>query len=222
MIVLTDRVFSPQKTAPLLMLIAVVFFLLPRQAQAESTLLDKVIGLNLGLNGYSIGKKLTPEQKKIAAAHREDDAHAGTIKFVDNDLHVIVDKESGRVLALYKRKEGVGKPELKNMIAELMDHFDAPTVMAHDKIIYWAYTRHGALSEEDFAKAKKVGQVPQLGIIATVKLNSDIEIAPDPQKTTSKDQESDAGNSDDQQGVIYFIITSDPLVKQFLDKRQEQ
>jgi len=196
-----------------------MLFLLPGALMAKTSLLEDVIGLDLGMQGYTIGKKLTPEQEKIAQAHAEKDAHEGTLKFVDQDLHVVVDKDSGRVLALYKRRENADLPMLKTMVAELMDRFGAPTVMAHDKIIYWAFNRHGAVSEEDFARAKKVGQTAGLGIIATVKLNSEMEIAPDPVDSGSAAQKGKEA-APEQTGVIYFIITSDPLVKEFLAREQ--
>jgi len=215
-----QRIFPQQPALIMLTALAALLFVCPGQVAAESGLLKDVIGLDLGMQGYTIGKKLTPEQEKIARAHPEENAHAGTFKFVDQDLHVVVDKESGRVLALYKRREDADQTVLKTMVAELMDRFASPTVMAHDKIIYWAYNRHGAVSEEDFARAKKVGQIPQLGIIATVKLNSDREITSDP--VENKKDTKDTGAAQDKKGVVYFIITSDPLVKQFLARQQEK
>ena len=220
MIATSDQPLILRLAALLLILAGAVLCLRPCPVLAGKGLLKDVIDLDLGMQGYTIGKKLNADQERIARAYAEEDAHAGTIKFIDQDLHVVVDKVSGRVLALYKRKEDASKAELKTMIAELMDRFSSPTVMAHDKIIYWAYNRHGAVSEEDFARAKKVGQVPQLGIIATVKLNSDMEITSDP--VEGKEDKKDAATGQDKKGVVYFIITSDPLVKQFLASQQEK
>ena len=220
MIATSDQPLILRLAALLLILAGAVLCLRPCPALAGNGLLKDVVDLDLGMQGYIIGRKLNADQEKIARQHAEKDAHAGTIKFIDQDLHVVVDKASGRVLALYKRKEDASRAELKTMIAELMDRFASPTVMAHDKIIYWAYNRHGAISEEDFARAKKVGQVPQLGIIATVKLNSDMEITSDP--VEGKKDKKDAGAARDNKGVVYFIITSDPLGKQFLARQQEK
>ena len=220
MIATSDQPLILRLAALLLFFAGAVLCLRPCPVLAESGLLKDVIGLDLGMQGYTIGRKLNADQEKIARLHAEEGAQAGTIKFIDRDLHVVVDRESGRVLALYKRKEDATKAELKTMIAELMDRFASPTVMAHDKIIYWAYNRHGAISEEDFARAKKVGQVPQLGIIATVKLNSDMEITSDP--VEGKNDKKDVGAGQNKKGVVYFIITSDPLGKQFLARQQEK
>ena len=104
------------------------------------------------------------------------------------------------------------------MVVELMDQFGTPTTMAHEKIVYWAFNRHGAVSDEDFEQAKKIKQTADLDIIATVKLNSELEITPDPKE----DAESTAEKKADAIGSIYFIITSDPLVKEFMaDHPQE-
>ncbi len=179
-----------------------------------------VAQLNLGLQGYRIGKKLTTAQKKTAKAHPGQKAYAGTYKFVDQDLFVVVEKKSDSVLALYKRVPGADKKQLKAMVASLMDRFGLPTAMAHEKIIYWAYNRHGVISEEMFEQAKKDKQIPGLGIIATVKLNSEIEIMTDNGKKkkqgdkTSPSTEVNPATT----GTIYFIITSDPLIKAFLTK----
>ncbi len=177
------------------------------QAKTEPRLLDNVVSLKLGMNGYVIGQKLNDLQKEVAAKHVVEGAYQDTYKFVDNDLFVVVDQKSDRVLALYKQKKNASKSQLKEMVVELMDLFDAPTTIAHDKILYWAFNKHGAVTEKDFNVAKKIKQTADLGIIATVKLNSEVEITPD-----SKEE--------DQTGSIYFIITSDPMVQEFITSRQ--
>jgi len=212
-----QRIFPRQSALLVLITLAAILFVCPGRLMAGGGLLNDVIGLELGMQGYTIGKKLTSEQEKIARDHLEENAHAGTIKFLDRDLHVVVDKDSRRVLALYVRQEDTSRQGMKKMVADLMDRFGAPTLMAHDKIIYWAFNRHGAVSEDDFAKAKKVGQVPQLGIIATVKLNSDMEISSDPVDSDNGDGKKVA---EERAGTVYFIITSDPLVREFLDRLQ--
>ncbi len=95
-----------------------------------------------------------------------------------------------------------------------MDHFDAPTILAHEKILYWAFNKHGAISEDDFNRAKAVKQVPALGIIATVKFNSEIEITPE----AKTDNEKEVTEKDSPTGTLYYVITSDPLVKHFMRK----
>ncbi len=180
-------------------------------ANTHDTLLADVVSLKLGMEGYVIGEQLNAAQKKIALQHPAEGAYEGTYKIVDNGLYVVVDKATDRVLALYKRNKEADKNQLKEMVVELMGLFGAPTTMAHDKILYWAFNRHGAVSEEDFNRAKEAMQTPELGIIATVKLNSEMEITPDPVKEKSAAEKSPPAT-----GAIYFILTSDPLVKEFM------
>ena len=187
-------------------------------AKPAESLLDDVVSLQLGMGDYVIGEKLEPAQKKIAEKHPVEGAYEGTYKFIDNDLNVVVDSNTDRVLALYRQKKDADKNQLKVMVVELMGHFGAPTTIAHEKILYWAFNKHGAVTEEDFNEAKKIKQTKELDIIATVKLNSEMEITPDPKE----DEQSAADTKAPATGSIYFIITSDPLVKEFMvDHPQE-
>jgi len=188
------------------------------RAETASSLLNQVVSLQLGLNGYVIGEKLSAAQKKNADENPVEGAYEGTYKFIDNILNVVVDSKTDRVLALYQQKKAADKNQLKAMVVELMDHFGAPTTIAHEKILYWAFNKHGAVSEDDFNKAKEVKQAPELGIIATVKLNSEMEITPDPKE----DDKSAADMKAPATGSIYFIITSDLLVKEFMATHPQQ
>jgi len=187
------------------------------QAKTATTLLESVLSLKIGMNGYVIGQKLNDSQKERASKHLVKGAYQDTYKFADNDLFVVVDQKSDRILALYKQKKDASKNQLKDMVVELMDLFDAPTTIAHDKILYWAFNKHGAVTEEDFNVAKKIKQTADLGIIATVKLNSEMAITPDSQ---IGDQKTSGENNEGQTGSIYFIITSDPMVQEFITSRQ--
>ena len=182
------------------------------EAKTPGSLMDDVVSLKLGLRGYVIGEKLDSAQKKIADKHPVEGAYEGTYKFKDNDLNVVVNTNTDRVLALYKQEKEADKDQLKAMVAELMNHFNAPTTMAHEKILYWAFNKHGAVSEEDFNQTKKIKQTEGLNIIATVKLNSEMEITPDPKEEEVNEAEKKAPET----GTIYLIITSDPLVKEFM------
>lgn len=181
-------------------------------AKTGKGLLADVASLKLGLGGYVIGEKLNAGQKEIADKHPVQGAYEGTYKFSDNGLFVVVDKKTDRVLALYKQKKEADRDQLKAMVVELMDQFGTPTTMAHEKIVYWAFNRHGVVSDEVFEQAKKIKKPSDLDIIATVKLNSEIEITPDPKE----DAESAADKKVDAVGSVYFIITSDPLVQEFM------
>lgn len=202
----------------ILMVLLAMSFSPVAEAKTAKSLLDEVVSLKLGLSGYVIGEKLDAGQKKIAEKHPVEGAYEGTYKFSDNDLYVVVDSNTDRVLALYRQKKEADKNQLKTMVVELMDQFGAPTTMAHEKIVYWAFNRHGAVSDEDFDQAKKIKQTADLDIIATVKLNSEMEITPDPKE----DEKSAADTKAPATGSIYFIITSDPLVKEFMADHPQQ
>ncbi len=192
------------------------------QATTGDSLLTDVVKLDLGLQGYVVGKTLDPDQKRIAGKHSVAGAYAGTYKFVDNALYVVIDKETDRILALYKKKENADQAELKAMIAELMDRFSLPTTMAHDKLIYWAFNKYGAVSEDDFNRAKKIQQTAKLGIIATVKLSSELEIKPDSKVgDPGGHSQGKVEKQSPATGTVYFIITSDPLVQTFLAAHQQ-
>ncbi len=193
-----------------------ISFSVPALAKTNDTVLAEVISLQLGMGNYVLGEQLDAAHKKVARRHPVEGAYEGTYKFVDNGLYIVVDKETDRVLALYKRNKEADKKQLKAMVVELMGFFGAPTTMAHDKILYWAFNRHGAVSEEDFNRAKEAKQTPELGIIATVKLNSEMEITPDP----VEEEKAAAEKIPPATGTIYFILTSDPLVKEFMAARQ--
>jgi len=204
-----------QLTVLALVVWSVMMVSLTVEAETADTLLADVVSLKLGMNGYLIGAQLDAAGKEIAAKHPVEGAYEGTYKFRDNDLYVVVDRRTDRILALYKQKKDVGKEDLKAMVVELMSRFNAPTTMAHDKILYWAFNKYGPVTEEDFNRAKKVKQTTGLDIIATVKLSSEMKISPDPEEG------EDAAEKTETTGSVYFIITSDPLVKQFMAEQQQ-
>ncbi len=201
-------------------LLAIAFSANAEDKKAE-TLLDQVISLKLGLNGYAVGAELTVDQKKIAAKNPvEGEAYTGTYKFSVDDLIVVVDKKTDRILAMYQQKKDADKEQFKAMVSNLMDHFDTPTTMAHGKMLYWAFNKHGGVSEDDFNASKKIKKTGELGIIATVKFSSEHDITPDlTVREERKEEKKDEVKKEEkaQTGAIYFIITSDPLVQQFMD-----
>ncbi|MCK5516611.1 MAG: hypothetical protein KAI39_07035 [Desulfobulbaceae bacterium] len=200
-------------------LLAISFTANAEDKQAE-TLLDQVISLQLGLNGYAVGEKLSADQKKIAEKNPvKGDAYEGTYKFSAEDLIVVVDKKTDRILAMYQQKKDADKEQLKAMVAGLMTNFSAPTTMAHGKLLYWAFNKHGAVSEDDFNTSKKIKKTPELGIIATVKFSSEHDITPDlTMSEEGADEKKDAVDKEEktQSGDIYFIITSGPIDKEFM------
>jgi hypothetical protein len=196
--------------APTLLLL--VLAVMPAQGlanQRTGNLAAKIASYRLGLNDYIIGTRLTPAQKETAASNMAEDSYEGTYKFHDNDLFVVASREDDTVLAIYQRNDEADMAEAKQMISGLMGMFAEPTTMAHDKLIYWAYTEQGKVPEELYNQSRDEGK--NLDILATVKFSSSFEITAD-DPDTDKTEDPDSAET----GSIYFIITSDPLVRQFV------
>lgn len=170
--------------------------------EKTGNLASEVASLELGMNGYTIGTKLSAEQKKISSTHLLNDAYEGTYKFSDGELNIVVAQQDDTVLALYQRNEGAGVDQTRKMISGLMGMYGEPTAMAHDKLIYWAYNGAGKIPEESYENSRKEGA--KLEVLATVKFNSTFSIA-------------DENTAEQENGTIYFIISSDRLTAEFME-----
>lgn len=159
--------------------------------------MGQVERLNISRGEYTLGKVLTDSQKATALKHPEEAANPLTFKFKDGDLYVVAEKTADRVLILYERYEAATLKKVQALVGSLTLDFGDPTVMAHDKIIYWAFGPEGKLSEKQYRNDKDVHK--KLNILATVKLNSDIKVL----------EKKDSA----QIGDIYFIISSEPVLK---------
>ena len=184
------------------------------RAGIDEKLVTEVASLNLGMNGYAVGKKLSADQKKIAGENPLEGAYEGTYKFTDNNLNIVVAVDTDMILAMYRQVKKAKKEQVKIMVSELMDLFGEPTTIAHGKILYWAFNKHGAVTEDTFNKAKKIKKAAELGVVATVKLSSERDITPD---LTDEEKGEKGKEKVEETGDVYFIITSDPLVKQFME-----
>jgi hypothetical protein len=169
--------------------------------EVENNLAAKVATLELGMNDYTIGKKLTPVQKKIASENISNNSYQGTYKFKDSDLFIIVAQNDDTILAVYQRNDEANMGQAKSMVASLMLLYGEPTTMAHDKLIYWAYGGAGKISEETYNKLRDNNETME--ILATVKFNSSFEI------TGENPVQAETG-------INYFIISSDPLTQEFI------
>lgn len=178
-----------------------IWLLLPFSSACSSDKLSDLMGqverLNISRGEYTLGKVLTDSQKATALKHPEEAANPLTFKFKDGDLYVVAEKTADRVLILYERYEAATLKKVQALVGSLTLDFGDPTVMAHDKIIYWAFGPEGKLSEKQYRNDKDVHK--KLNILATVKLNSDMKIV-------GKSDLSKVGN-------IYYIISSDPVLK---------
>ena len=167
-------------------------------------LLNRAEKLNLRRNDYTLGKVLTDKQKQTAQDNAEDKASPGTYKFKDNNLYIVADKATDRVLILYERYEPVSRKKIRELVGALFFDFGDPTVMAHDKTIYWAFDEKGKISEEQYREAKATKKTLQT--LATVKVDSSHKIM----------DTSEPGAS----SSIYYIVSSGPLLKILKNREQ--
>ena len=178
-----------------------ILLLLPFSSACSSDKLSNLLGqvetLDISREGYTLGKKLTEGQRAIALKHRVEAANPWTFKFKDGDLYVVADKATDRVVILYERYEATTIKQVQALVGSLSLDFGDPTVMAHDKIIYWVFDPEGKLTREQYEKAKQADG--KLNILATVKLNSSMKIM------------GDSTRSDE--GSVYYIISSEPALK---------
>lgn len=180
------------------------FFSAGLYANDLDNLFEQVEKLKLKRNGYVLGAVLNHEQIKTATDNPVESASKNTFKFKDKNLYVVAQKTSNRVLVMYEQFEAASQKEIQSLMGDLYMSFDEPTVLAHDKVVYWAYTKKGKISSNEFDSARQ--DKKKLTILATVKCISDINII-------EKLKESEPAI-----GQVYYIISSDPILKLFQDQ----
>ena len=174
------------------------------RADEFADLFNRVEELNIHRNDYTLGKVLTDKQKQTARGNAEKTTSPGTYKFKDNNLYIVADKITDRVLILYERYEPVTRKKIRELVGALFFEFGDPTVMAHDKTIYWAFDAKGKISEEQYREAKTTKKTLQT--LATVKVDSSHKIM----------DSSDPGDNSN----VYYIVSSQPLLK-LLNNREQ-
>lgn len=167
------------------------------RADEFADLFSRVEKLNIRRNDYTLGKVLTDKQKQTAQDNVQEKVGPGTYKFKDNHLYIVADKATDRVLILYERYEPVSGKKIRELVGALFFDFGDPTVMAHDKTIYWAFDEKGKISEEQYREAKAT-KMP-LKTLATVKLDSSHKIM----------DSSDPGEG----SSVYYIVSSEPILR---------
>lgn len=162
-----------------------------------TALFDRVAVLNIGRNGYTLGKALTDAQKDTARHHPVEIDNPNLYKFKDGGLYIVAEKTTDRVIIMYEQYDEASRKEIRELVGTLFLDFGEPTVFTHDKVIYWAWGQNGKFSGEAFKTAKKKQQ--PLKILVTVKLNSSLIIM--------------GAKEDKETGRVYYIVSSDPALK---------
>lgn len=166
-------------------------------ADELAELLDRVAALNISRGGYTLGAALTDSQNEIARQNATKDSTPGTSKFRDKNLYVVVDQKTDRVVIIFEHYESASSEKIRELVGALFFDFGDPTIMAHDKIVYWVFNEKGKLSKEDYDIAKKNKDLSN--ILLTIKLNSDLKI-------TGSSSVAGSGN-------VYYIISLEPVLK---------
>ena len=184
-------------------IVVVILLLSPCLGHAAdlTELFKQVERLRIERSGYVLGAVLTNAQLKAAAANPMEAGSKDTFKFRDKTLFVVAQKNSNRVLVIYELFETASQKKIQDIIGDLYMGFDDPTVLAHDKVVYWAYTKKGKITAKEFETARQ--EKKKLSILATVKFISDINIM-------EKIKEPEPAT-----GRVYYIISSDPVLKFF-------
>jgi len=156
-----------------------------------------VAKLKIQRNDYILGETLTDKQKETARRNAVEAPSPGTYKFKDYDLNVVVDEKTDRIIIIYERYETANREKIRELVGDLFFVFGEPTVMAHDKTIYWAFNEKGKISEQQYRQTKEKKQ--RFKTLATVKLDSSHKIMGD--------------DGDDQNRSVYYIVSSEPLLK---------
>ncbi len=189
----------------------------------KEELQKQIAALELGLDNYIVGERLTDVQLEISVKDTDYKAYPGTVKFKDRDIFVIIDKETNVVIALYLRNKKADEKEYKAMVGGLMMQFGEPTAMAHGKSIYWNYGQDGLISEELYRTVKDQGKLDSLAVLATVKFSStqSFEELSAEKREKKEGESSESVKKEEKISVVsdnYVMIQSDVLSKKYMGK----
>lgn len=181
---------------------AILFFLFttaPGFCGKLEDLFASIEALNIQRQGYTLCKTLSLEQQAYAQKHMEEASSKNVYRFRDKTLNIVADPKTHRVLVMFEQFDKIDQSEVQNRVGDLFMTYGEPTISAHDKVVYWAWTKEEKVTADQYKTAKE--KKKRLDIIATVKLNSEIKIM-------EKSEEKEMGDA-------YYIISSDPLLQFF-------
>ncbi|MCP3942338.1 MAG: hypothetical protein GY710_12730 [Desulfobacteraceae bacterium] len=164
-----------------------------------NALFSQVENLKIERQGYMLGSKLSKAQRKIAAQNPMDAVSEKVFKFKDKNLRIVADRQTLRVLVIFEQFKKLSRQGVQDLMGELYMAYEDPSIFAHDKVVYWAWGKKGKFTSVQFDMARENNK--NLAVIATVKFNSEIKIM-DKRETKNI-------------GDVYYIISSDPLLKFF-------
>ncbi len=160
-------------------------------------IINDVKKLHIGIEGYYIGD--TFNKKNLLKLKK---AFHNTEKYQDKDLVITISQKDRVIIGLYKKFDNVTFEKLKKTVSFLMMRFGEPTIEAHDKSIYWFYSKKGKITNKDFLKMKKDGNIEKP--LLMVKFQS---------KEFLSKIDKKKGKTD-----FYYIIYSGPLINSLVKK----
>lgn len=209
----------------LLMMLCTIFFFTTTQAATKKINYDqmdieeldqKVKALKIGFEEYRLSHILTDSQKALAKKNPIKDSFNGTYKFHDQDINVVADKKTHKILAIYIERQEADKQKFRMMMSSLMMEFGEPTTSAHDTLIYWAFNSAGLIKEELY---KTMIKESNLDILATAKFSSKVRIEKimnEKQATKDEDTKKVTKETEEEINSIYCIVSSPPILKRFI------
>lgn len=163
---------------------------------------NQVARLKLERNGYTLGLPLSKEQLKIAMANPKEAAVPGTFKFLDNNLFIVAQQGTNRVLVIYEQIQQASQKQVQDLIGDLYIDFEDPTVSSHQKVIFWVYSKEGKITSQAYDAAKEANK--KLNILATVKCVSDVQFMGETKQPKT--------------GMVYYVISSEALLAEYKDR----
>jgi len=121
-----------------------------------SDIYQKIAEMKKGTDGYIIGQILTKSQQDKSNNTMIKSNDPKVINFLDGkDLLISINANNKKVIVINKRYNQITQENVKGIIGNMIHDFDEPTVMAHDKLIYWVFDKNGDKLAEDDLKAWK-------------------------------------------------------------------
>jgi hypothetical protein len=180
--------------------ITILCFAWPLQAAAADQWVDlceQVAKLDIQCGGYILGRVLTNAQQENARRNAIAPSSPGTYKFKDKALYVVADQTTHRVIIMYESYPSASRQKMQAVVGTLFFNYGDPTVMAHARIIYWAFDERGKIGEERYRRAKQNQR--HLSVLATIKLTSGRRI-----------METGPGDKD---ANLDYIVSSEQILK---------
>lgn len=197
-------------------------------ASAQSNLFDKVASLNIGIDGYTLGKALDENQQAKARNNLVQGNVTGIYKFMDGKKLIVADEKTHKVVVIRKDFKDLDQKALRGVITTVFFKYDEPTTLTHSQMFYWAFDENGKkYTEEEWEEYKKYVSATDTGAAHGQKAHKPlVELVKTPPKKVLFDplvsiKVSSSKLIDDKSeytdGTAYIMISSEKLLKENYD-----